>query len=368
MHPLVRLWARDSSCEGRSVILARRREHLDQIHREGAKNAVRMIGNAVDVDYRTRGTDEYIFERENMAHLNICFTRYIPEHIIGHDIMDEGLISALQNLGRLKHYWGDNFLAVSLMKESIRMYEKLLREKPAIEAALLLAKQQMAFTCVYANVSDSGLPDMETFLKQTALRQGELLGELHQDTLATVSVYASFLQNAGHFTEALELYQKCTEGIKKGMAPSNRTNIYTIHNIGALYFDLQEYDKALEYYERSYELVLQHIGENHGESLKALGNIAYLKQLLGDFKGARECLRRLVQGYEATFGLAHSGTLDRLARLREVCLDMGQFDEALQVTERLLKGWRILYNEEHVSRDEWLQEIEDKRTALGPDG
>jgi hypothetical protein len=115
IHPIVQVWARESYCQEGNVILARDPKQVTQLRKEGARKAVCLIGSGLKTEYYERGPNEWIYERENMTHLRMCFDEYIPYYITGHDdVADESLAFAVRKLAGLKVYWSEYRLAVGV--------------------------------------------------------------------------------------------------------------------------------------------------------------------------------------------------------------------------------------------------------------
>src|SRR5436190_3277441 len=96
IHPLVQHWARESTCEGKSIVLEHNAARLAGLRREGARAAVRLVGCGVRGHYSNREPLEWVYERENMTHLSLCFDKYISkETVIGDDARDEKFAVAL---------------------------------------------------------------------------------------------------------------------------------------------------------------------------------------------------------------------------------------------------------------------------------
>jgi len=362
IHPLVQLWARETYGDGKSVILEREPLRLAQVRKEGAKKAICLVGIAVNVEDNTRGSSEWIFERENMAHLNLCYDEYIPNYVLeDDDIANEELAQVLRKLGVLKNYWSDYPLAADLILKSLRMYERLPHASRDTEVAILLAKQDLA--CVYINRDLLGcsIENIALLIDETVLGQRLLLGELHRDTLWSISLKASCLRIQGDLDGSVELYQQCIEKIQNALTEGDPVIMATTNDFAFLYETRREYDKALELYERSLDLYYKYRGENHQDTLIILDNIARFKYKMGDYEKSREYFQRLAKGCEETFGLANSLTLKAIEQLMEICLQMKQFDDALQATEQYLEGWKILYGKEHCRGRHILEEIGRQR-------
>ncbi|KAF8544105.1 hypothetical protein BDD12DRAFT_801463 [Trichophaea hybrida] len=365
IHPLVQLWARESYSDGESIILAREKQHKDQLRKEGARKAICMVGIGLDVDNRgDRKSSEWIFERKNVAHLNLCYNVHIPDVLEEDDIVDEELALALWKLGcRLQYYISDdnNRLAVDLHRKSLRLYERLTPRGSDIEVAMLLVKQSLSIIYIQLHYMDCTIEDVILLIDETLDGQRRLLGELHRDTLVSFSLKASCLHILQVDPDAsAALYKQCMRNIQT-LPESDPIVSFTMHDFAALYFSQQEYGKALELFERSLDLYCKYRGVNHQDTLIALGSIAALTWELKDYEKAQEYLHRRVKGSEETFGLANSYTLRAIGDLQHIYLDMNQFDNASAETEKLLGGWRILHGEEHPNRDGMLWEIKFRR-------
>jgi tetratricopeptide (TPR) repeat protein len=163
-----------------------------------------------------------VYERENMAHLSLCFDKYISkEKIVDEDVRDEKLAIALFQLGGLKYYWDEYCTAADLLKLSVRIYENLLPEKPEAELGLLIAMQQLANIYISRDCLDSNFKDAGALNDMIVNRLKKLLPNHNFNVLWGESLQATCLIRLGNLNEALKLYQRCIENNAKGLEPGH---------------------------------------------------------------------------------------------------------------------------------------------------
>ena len=361
IHPLVQHYARESYCDNGSVTLAHDEELLDTLRRKGARDAVRLVGYGLNSRFSNRESKEWIYERQNMAHLSLCCDEYIPKHIAKQgDIRDKLLALALNNFGVFKHYWHDIRTSETLFLESIRLYESVLPASTETEVALLNTKKCLVSIYISRDRLNATVKNVELLMSEVLLGHRLLLGEHHPDTLDSASVQAMMVAVYGNLVEAVELYQMCMEN-NQMLDPGNPTNMATTRNLAFAYARLGKNSEAMELLNLSLVLHRKYRGANHQDTLVALGGIARFKARQGQLQEAFECYRDRAEGFEQTFGLANRDTLDALAEARMFCLRKRYFEEAMRMTKRYLEGWKALIGKEHVDAHRLLQDIEAER-------
>ncbi|KAA8893190.1 hypothetical protein FN846DRAFT_980026 [Sphaerosporella brunnea] len=342
IHPLVQHWAKHSYSESKSVVLEKDPSRVAQLLKEGSRSTVCFVASSVVEN--DRGSDEWIFERENMAHFRLCYDDYIPRYITApgnEDIVDERLALALRRFGRLRCAWSEEVWAEGLLLESVRLYYRLLPATADIEVALLQTKMTLAelylcheFGCSIENI---GL-----LIDETVLGLRLLLGEFHPDALWSMTLKATHLAEIGWNDEGVELFQKCLENNEKALPPGHPYIFNTMSDLAMLHHLLGNADQALELSIRAFEQCEMSHGVNHPKALLLLRVVAEMHRRSGDFDKACECFQRVAKGLEATFGVANKTTLSVIGSLREAYCLTGRFEEALWETERYLEGWRVL--------------------------
>jgi tetratricopeptide (TPR) repeat protein len=368
IHPIVQIWARESYCQEGNVILARDPKHVARLRKEGARKAVCLIGSGLKTEYYERGPSEWIYERENMAHLRMCFDEYIPNYITGHDdIADESLAFAVRKLAGLKVYWSEYRLAVDLLWKSIGIYELLLSNDPEVEIHMLFAKQILISIYLGRDKLDTTPNEVKVMIDEVVLRQRSLLGDLHWHTLWTVTLQAAWLLRQERIDESMVLFEKCLGNNRKVLEPGHVINIATMAYLSLAYYTKKENDKALELSEECVALCLEYLGLDQQETLLRLEFSAYLRLLSGNLAGCCEFRQVVAERYEANMGLASEDTLKAILELRETYILMKRFDDTLQATEKFLEGYRIRAGKENPQRDSMFKEIEERRIEANTD-
>ena len=355
LHPLVQIWARDSYCDGTVVVLERDPKRLEQLRKERAVDAIRLVGNSVEPAYATRQAAEWVFERGNIAHLSLCVDHYFPKYIVGNgDLVDESLALALRKLARLKVFWDDYKSAADLFKESIRVYERLLPESTAAEIGLLMAKQELVSMYIARNQTARPYPEVSSLVHEVAEKQTRLLGEFNHETLWSMVMKAAWM-SYGRNPAALQALLKCVENNEAHLPKNSPFYIQTFSFVASAYHRLGQYDKAVEMNQRLSVLNVEHFGLCHQNTVIGLWNLALMViNYSGDHKKACSYLEQCTEGYKGLYGVAHKDTLEAMLTLRTSYRKTGQKDKALDITKRYLLGWEKLHGKRHVDHDSML--------------
>ncbi|KAF8246609.1 hypothetical protein K440DRAFT_662037 [Wilcoxina mikolae CBS 423.85] len=324
MHPLVQLWARDSYDNGKSVVLERESDFQLQLRKEGAREAVCLVGRALRVETNTRQNCEWLFEREISTHLKLCYDEYISKYIWDDDdLAGEKLALMLCNFGMLKFYWDESYVAADFLRKALRLYEKLPHRSLTTEIAFLHAKQGLAaiYLCGGINRRDYCIENVALLLDETFLGQRLLLGEYHRETLVSLDLKGTCLHKQGKSHESLKLRQICLDSTKKALPENDPASFVANSNIAPLYTSLGQYDLALQYYMNCLDLCERFDDLNRRNSVVTMSNIAiFFEHHLKDYEKALEYWQKSAEGYESILGLANRRTLEALEKLKHVCL------------------------------------------------
>ncbi|GMH85628.1 hypothetical protein TL16_g10292 [Triparma laevis f. inornata] len=76
----------------------------------------------------------------------------------------------------------------------------------------------------------------------------------------------------------------------------HKHTLMALHNLGALYDDMENYEKTLEYYERALKGYERVVGTNQPSTLLAVMNIAIVYEFQKDYGKAEELYQRALEG------------------------------------------------------------------------
>ncbi|KAF3249742.1 hypothetical protein TWF128_007746 [Orbilia oligospora] len=278
-----------------------------------------VVGQAID-----RQPKECVYERANMAHLDLCMNQYqLKESVVKRDSKDKKLAAAVFRLGETKCEWEEDHIATEILKTSIQIYTITLPEDPGVEVDLLIARQRLLGIYMYLGVGsfDSSIDIEYTGRENDEIRQRLKIEQQNCTNVYRLSVKFRNMESPGWIQTMYLL---------------------TLNNCALVYQQQGELRKAEEYLDKGVEIWRETSMEWHSAAIGTLGNLGELKTGLQDYVGACECFRRAVAGSEANYGLSNTPTLRLLENLRKTYIELGQFGEAEQIAEKIAQGENTL--------------------------
>ncbi|KAF3226941.1 hypothetical protein TWF191_004302 [Orbilia oligospora] len=352
IHPLVQHWAKNSYCKDSIVVLEDNKERLAELHSIGARAAIRLVGLGVVGQPIDRQPKECVYERANMAHLDLCIDQYLlKESVVERDSKDKKLAAALLRLGETKCEWEEDHIAIEILKNSIQIYTNILPEDPNVEVDLLMARQRLLGAYFYLGVDsfDYGI-DIEYIGRQNnEIRQRLKVLQPDPDP-NDYNVFRCELLQIGYFFKTDDPDQ-AAEGIENLLAkfrniegPDRVQKMYqsTLGCCAFLYLYRGEPHKAEEYLNKSIELWQESPREWDSRAIAMFEGLGVTKNELKDYAGACECFRKAAASSEANYGLSNALTLRLLENLRETYIKLDQFGEAERIAEKIAKGENTL--------------------------
>lgn len=348
LHPLVQLWAQETIFDGRSVELVKDRAQREKLHKGGELMAFTLVGCGLkntNSGYRTSA--DWIFERRNMAHINLCLERYLEtckQEVFARRLLDAAVARALYRFSRFHYYWGNNTAWGETLKLSITVYEMALKETNStrLEEELLNAKQMLIMYWRYdafpADVEVESMFD-EVLKRQTAILKPESLVLLH-----TYILKADYLHVTHRLNEALEKYKMCMEKLEtaEGIGEDHTLYMMIVGSLALVYGKLGQLEQAATFFERSVDLHEKYHGLNHINTCIVLENMARFKAERGAAVAASEYQERAVRGMEAIYGPANKNTLSPLNHLAKMYRDAGRYEKAEETEKKLKEARRML--------------------------
>ncbi|KAK6513653.1 hypothetical protein TWF506_008092 [Arthrobotrys conoides] len=355
IHPLVQLWARDSYSNEGSVILEENKLRLAHLHEQGARRAICLVASSLKTEGLLRTPHDWTYERDNVAHFDLCIHRYLIEQkVVGDKAKGVKLSKSLYALGRYKRLWGKYMIATDIIKIAIRVLENTLNERPspAGEKNLFLLKAVLIETYFYSPTKASY--DVEDITRQIQ----EILQRLKvkqprdcENIIRFELLRAPCLGEMGDISGSLGVYQQCLVEINNDEKLKHRAE--WICNIqgkcGSACLQLHQYDEAEEYFHKSLETckVSKHDGIP-GMISWTLLQLAHIKHAKKDYPGECVHLRESSHFAELHYGLAHNETLSILRSLQEIYKKIGQLENAEHVSKRIAEGQAALASDRLV--------------------
>ncbi|KAK6512218.1 hypothetical protein TWF481_001109 [Arthrobotrys musiformis] len=339
IHNLVQGWARNNIKNGKLTDVnvdkgsRIRRRQLYELHQKGARDAIRLVGcGVVDIDSNPEQR-EWVYERENWAHLKLCCEEYIPKYKFENQGVNDGKLGrAMRKLGDWKSRWQEHHAALALAEKAIKVLESTVRVDDSWEHELLLAKQDVAELYARGPAKAPDGHDADKYITEISKRQEELLGANHPRTLFNGTILGLHFARNEKWAEARNMLLDVLKRMKAAVTIEDDDIVYivTIRTLAFVYVGLCDYAEALGMYTESYKLYLRKKGRTW-HSIGILQDMGFCKLTLGDDRdGGLEYLENAVEVAEGTYGLAHPETVDALLYLRQSYLE----DEREEVAAR----------------------------------
>ncbi|KAK6331293.1 hypothetical protein TWF730_004380 [Orbilia blumenaviensis] len=338
IHHLVQRWARNTIDNNELSIGQKDPDRLYILQKKGARDAIRLVGCGVtDIDSNPKPY-EWVYERENWAHLRMCCEDYIPKYKFEDEAINDGKLGrALRKLGDWKTRWGEYEDSLALARKAIRVLEATVSVDPSWEAELLLAKQDEAEIYAHGTVKTS--IDAHAYINEIHTRQEALLGENHPRTLFNKALLGLYLTRVQKPLEARDVFLAVLERMEAAMEETNIIYVATLSYLGHAYEQLGDYEAALKRFTKV-DGILQLIAKNTDTpnpsfSLSTIANIGVCKLWLGQVEDGLKNLDEATRLAEATYGLPHKFTVQWLEYLYTGCVNSRQFDKASLVLEKI---------------------------------
>ncbi|KAF3318063.1 hypothetical protein TWF173_008802 [Orbilia oligospora] len=344
IHPLVQHWAKNSYCKENIVVLEDDKERLAELHSIGARAAIRLVGWGVVGQPIDRQPSECVYERANMAHLDLCIDHYLlTQAVVERDSKDKKLAAALFRLGESKCEWDEDHIAVKIFKTSIQIYTNTLPEDPDVEIDLLRTRQRLLTVYLISGKVDFDIEDIGRD-NEEILQRLKVLQPDHHNVFRGKALQAEYFARRGDLDQAVELYESLFLKFRNMEAQDwvQRTFSATLHNCALLYEQQGEFHKAEEYLIESAKLEQEGSGKQNVDIMTTFEALGGLKAGLGDYAGACKYFGTAATGSEANYGLSHPRTLRLLRGLQDAYINLGQFGEAEKVAEKILQGENAL--------------------------
>jgi tetratricopeptide (TPR) repeat protein len=371
MHPLVQVMARESHHEGKSVIHEHSLERQQILRKKGAREALCLIGSAVEVEDHLRKDSDWTFEKSITTHLGLCYeyvSEYLSHSIEKDDAVDEELALAVSNLGCLNYHWERSDQALQVLQTAYRLYEMLPDQCTDVCVATLRTRNDLVFLKLEQFNNDSGNLELVEEAKEILAGQVALLGEHHRYTLETMNTTAIALKRAGRLDDALELELRCLQRCKESLGPEDGLFNIITNNLSVIYKERGEFDKALKHLTTSLDGYLRSGNEKHRYTFHTLCNIASTYIQLGQYEKALEFCHRSQSGYEEMFGLANIGSIRQALNLSSIYKKLERSKDALKWALHSFKGCINLYGPVHLNTLWIMNNVMKAYESLGRPG
>jgi len=151
------------------------------------------------------------------------------------------------------------------------------------------------------------------------------------------SMLGMIKKGQGHYTEAIESYEKSLGILKKTLPAEHPSLATSYNNIGNVYRSMGEYSKELEYYEKSLEIYKQTLPENHPSLATTYNNIGLVYKSMGEYSKALEYYEKSLEIKKIALPQDHPSLATSYNNIGGVYDSMGEYSKALEYYEKDLE-------------------------------
>jgi len=163
------------------------------------------------------------------------------------------------------------------------------------------------------------------------------------------SMLGMIKDDQGHYTEAIESYEKSL-GILKKTLPTNHPSLATSYNnIGFVHNSMGEYSKALEYYGKSLEIRKKTLPANHPDLAQSYNNIGLVYDSMGEYSRTLEYYGKSLEIMKKALPTNHPYLATSYNNIGNVYNSMGEYSKALEYFEKSLEIRKNALPQDHPS-------------------
>jgi eukaryotic-like serine/threonine-protein kinase len=170
--------------------------------------------------------------------------------------------------------------------------------------------------------------DGEGFLRELIVRQSQLLGPNHQQTLYSIVVLSNNLVQQKRIRDAEDLLLPAVTGLEAALGPTHGRTLLAKRVIAQIYFLRGQYDDSIRINTDVYDSLVKKFGERYVGSIMALEWLGIGEQYRGNLTKSEQLLRTALT--RARVNLPDSNALNQHIRyaLADCLLDMRRANEA----------------------------------------
>jgi len=173
------------------------------------------------------------------------------------------------------------------------------------------------------------------------------LPENHPDLTTSYNNIGLVYNSMGEYSKALEYYGKSLEIMKKALPQDHPSLATSYNNIGSVYTRMGEYSEALEYYEKSLEIMKKTLPENHPDLATTYNNMGLVYDSMGEYSEALEYYEKSLGILKKTLPANHPSLATSYNNIGSVYTRMGEYSEALEYYGKDLEIMKKALHENH---------------------
>ncbi|KAJ7765954.1 hypothetical protein DFH07DRAFT_938853 [Mycena maculata] len=197
------------------------------------------------------------------------------------------------------------------------------------------------------------------------MRQREILGKDHLNTLQTMVYLATTYRELGRFKEAGELDVSVLEKQRQLLGEDHPDTLHAMGSLACTYYALGKLKEAEELEVVVLEKQRQLLGEDHPDTLHAMGSLALTYHDLGKLKEAEELEVVVLDKLRQLRGEDHPDTLHAMGNLASIYAYLGKLKEAEELQVVVLEKQRQLLGEDHPGTLRAMGNLGDTYRNLG---
>ncbi|OBT51626.1 hypothetical protein VE04_08927 [Pseudogymnoascus sp. 24MN13] len=189
----------------------------------------------------------------------------------------------------------------------------------------------------------------EPLVRTAIIERGRVLGEEHIETISSLSLLGSVLEEQGKYKEAEATQRQALEGYIKAIGEEHTATLTSVRLLGLALERQGKYEEAEAMHQRSVQGLEKVVGEEHIETLMSVTALGLVYRLQGKFEKAEAMQRRVVEGYKKVVGEEHPYTLISIAQLGLLFELQGKYEEAEAIQRQALEAKMRILGEDDLS-------------------
>ncbi len=212
--------------------------------------------------------------------------------------------------------------------------------EPAVEAAI---RDTIGNTYRALGENDSAALQLQTALQLNR----ETLGDLHPQTLETMSALGAVYVELGRFDDAQPLYVEALRASTEVLGEDHEQTQRATARMAGLFWERGDFAAAEAQLRRNFEIRRRTLGPEHRSTLASRMNLAIAIVRQGRTAEATLLIEQTLAVQRRTLGDSHRHTLFSISNLASAYKELERFDEAVVLGQEVLALRRKIMGPEH---------------------
>jgi hypothetical protein len=188
----------------------------------------------------------------------------------------------------------------------------------------------------YAERIGKGAEAEEMSIRAMNVRK-EILGQEHNDTLASIAMVGLVYKLRGQWDAAEELQMQVMEIYKKKLGADHPETLLSIGNLASTYWIQERLDAAEELEVQVMEMRKKKLGADHLLTLNSMANLGSIYQSQGRWDAAEELGVQVIEVLKKKRGADHPDTLSNMANLAFTYQGQGRWNVAEELGVQVIE-------------------------------